>query len=84
MSPPPLGDGPVPGNGVPPFDNERNPPINDNQSNISSGSLQRVKAYYCQPLVLDLFVEEHRFDCKGFKMIAHIDQHFNPLGAVDS
>ncbi len=45
---------------------------------------EKVIAYYCKPPVSDLFVEEHRFDGKGFEMIAHIDQHFNPLGAVDS
>jgi hypothetical protein len=32
---------------------------------------------------LDLFVEESRFDEKGFEMITHIDQHFNPSGAVN-
>ena len=45
---------------------------------------EEVIAYYCNPPVSDLFVEEHRFNGKGFKMIAHIDQHFNPSGAVDS
>ncbi len=37
---PPLGGGPIPGNGIPPFDNDGPPPINNNQSNISSGSMQ--------------------------------------------
>ncbi len=41
-------------------------------------------AYYCQPPVSDLFVEERCFDGKGFEMIAHIHQHFNPSRAVDS
>ncbi len=45
---------------------------------------EEVIAFYCQPPVSDLFVEECRFDGKGFEMIAHIDQHFNPLGAVNS
>jgi hypothetical protein len=45
---------------------------------------EEVIAFYCKPPVLDLFVEESRFDGKGFEMIAHIDQHFNPSGAVDS
>jgi hypothetical protein len=45
---------------------------------------EEVIAYYCKPPVSDLFVEEHLFDGKGFEMIAHIDQHFNPSGAVDS
>ena len=45
---------------------------------------EEVIAYYCKPPVSDLFVEEHRFDDKGFEMIAHINQHFNPSGAVDS
>jgi hypothetical protein len=34
--------------------------------------------------VLELFVEERCFDGKGFKMIAHINQHFNLSGVVDS
>jgi hypothetical protein len=45
---------------------------------------EEVIAFYCQPPVSDLFVEESCFDGKGFEMIAHIDQHFNPSGAVDS
>jgi hypothetical protein len=45
---------------------------------------EEVIAYYCKPPVSDLFVEEHRFDGKGFEMIAYIDHHFNPSGAVDS
>jgi len=45
---------------------------------------EEVIAYYCKPPVSDLFVEEHRFDGKGFEMIAHINQHVNPSGAVDS
>ena len=45
---------------------------------------EEVIAYYCKPPVLDLLVEESRFDGKGFEMIAYIDQHFNPSGAVDS
>ncbi len=45
---------------------------------------EEVIAYYCKPPVSDLFIEEHRVDGKGFEMIAHIDQHFNPSGAIDS
>jgi hypothetical protein len=45
---------------------------------------EEVIAFYCKPPVSDLFVEESRFDGKGFEMIAHIDHHFNPSGAVDS
>ncbi len=37
---PPLGGGPIPGNGIPPFNKDGPPPINNNQSNISSGSLR--------------------------------------------
>ncbi len=37
-----------------------------------------------QPLVSDLFVEESHFDGKSFEMIAYINAHFNPSGAVDS
>ncbi len=32
----------------------------------------------------DLFVEESRFDGKGFEMIDYINKHFNPSGAVNS
>jgi hypothetical protein len=45
---------------------------------------EEVIAFYCKPPVSDLFVEESCFDGKGFEMIAHIDQHFNPSGTVDS
>jgi hypothetical protein len=45
---------------------------------------EEVIAYYCQPPVSDLFVEECCFDGRGFEVIAHINQHFNPSGAVDS
>jgi hypothetical protein len=45
---------------------------------------EEVIAFYCQPPVSDLFVKESCLDGKGFEMIAHIDQHFNPSGAVDS
>ncbi len=45
---------------------------------------EEIITYYCKPPVLDLFVKEHQFDGKGFKMIDHIDQHFNPLDSVDS
>ena len=46
--------------------------------------LEEIITFYCKPPVSDLFVEESRFDGKGFEMIAHIDQHFNPSGTVDS
>jgi hypothetical protein len=45
---------------------------------------EEVIVYYCKPPVSDLFVEELRFDGKGFKMISYIDAHFNPSGAVNS
>ncbi len=32
----------------------------------------------------NLFVEESRFDRKGFEMIEYIDRYFHLLGAVDS
>ena len=41
-------------------------------------------AFYCKPLVSDLFIEESCFNWNGFEMIAHINQHFNPSGAVNS
>jgi hypothetical protein len=45
---------------------------------------EEVIAFYCKPPVSDLFVEDSCFDGKGSEMIAHINQHFNPSGAVDS
>jgi hypothetical protein len=39
---------------------------------------EEVIAYYCQPPVSYLFMEESHFDGKGFDMIAHINQHCNP------
>jgi hypothetical protein len=45
---------------------------------------EEVILYHCKPPVLDLFVKESRFKSKGFEMIAYIDTHFNPSGAVDS
>ena len=45
---------------------------------------EEVIAYYCKPPVSDLFVKKHCFDGKGSEMIAHMDQHSNPSGAVDS
>jgi hypothetical protein len=58
--------------------------ITTDANNSASVWWEEVIAYYCQPPVLDLFVVKGCFDGKGFKMIAHIDQHFNPLGLVDS
>jgi hypothetical protein len=40
--------------------------------------------FYLKPPVHDLFVEEYRFDGKGFKKVEYIDKFFHPLGAVDS
>ena len=40
--------------------------------------------YYVKPPILDLFVEESRFEGKGFKMIAHIGKYFNPSSTVNS
>ncbi len=45
---------------------------------------EEVVAFFCKPPVLDLFVETPKFDGKGFKMLAHINNHFNPSGAVDA
>jgi hypothetical protein len=33
--------------------------------------------------VRNLFVEEPRFDGKGFEMLNYIDKHFNPSGAIN-
>jgi hypothetical protein len=45
---------------------------------------EEVIIYYCKPPVSDLFMEESHFDQKGSEMIAYIDAHFNPSGAIDS
>ncbi len=45
---------------------------------------EEVIIYCCKPTIFNLFVEESRFDRKGFEMIAYIDAHLNPSGAVDS
>jgi hypothetical protein len=45
---------------------------------------EEVIVYYCKPPISDLFVEESRFDGKGFKMIVYIDAHFNLSRAVHS
>ncbi len=41
-------------------------------------------AFFCKPPVLDLFVEMPKFNEKGFEILAHINNHFNPSGAVDT
>ena len=51
---------------------------------VASAWWEEMIAYHCKPPVLDLFVKESRFDGKGFKMIAYINTHINPSGAVDS
>ncbi len=45
---------------------------------------EEVVAYFCKPPVSDLFVEMPEFDGKGFKMLAYINNHFNPSAAVDT
>ncbi len=40
--------------------------------------------FFCRPPVSELFVEMPEFDGKCFKMLAHINNHFNPSGAVDT
>jgi hypothetical protein len=44
---------------------------------------EEVVAFFCKPPILDLFVEMPKFNGKGFEMLAHIKNHFNPSGAVD-
>jgi hypothetical protein len=46
--------------------------------------LEEVVAIFYKPPILDLFVEMPEFNGKGFKMLAHINNHFNPSGAVDT
>ena len=58
--------------------------LTTNANAVASAWWEEVVNYYVKPPISDLFVEESRFDGKGFEMIAHIDQYFNPSGTVDS
>jgi hypothetical protein len=57
--------------------------VTTNANAAASVWWEEVIVYYCQPPVSNLSVEEHCFDSKGFEMIAHINQHINPSGAVE-
>ncbi len=59
------------------------PGVTTNANATASVWWEKVIAFYCQPPVSDLFVEEHHFDGEGFKMITHMDQHFNLPGAIN-
>ena len=58
--------------------------ITTTANKVASSWWEEVINYYVKPPISDLFVEESRFDGKGFEMIKHIDKYFNPSGAVDS
>jgi hypothetical protein len=58
--------------------------ITTTENAVASARWEEMIAYHCKPPMSDLFVEESRFDGKGFEMITYIDAHFNPSGAVDS
>jgi hypothetical protein len=45
---------------------------------------EEVIYYYVKPPISDLFVENPQFNQKGFEMIAHINQYFYPLGAINT
>ncbi len=45
---------------------------------------EKVIAYFCEPLVSDLFVGETQFNGKGFECIDYIDCHFHPSSTVDA
>ena len=51
---------------------------------VASAWWEEVINYYVKPPISDLFVEESRFDGKGFEMIEHINKYFNPSGTVES
>jgi hypothetical protein len=51
---------------------------------VASAWWEELLYYYLKPPVCNLFMEESRFDGKGFEMIDYIDKHFNPSGTVDS
>jgi hypothetical protein len=50
---------------------------------VASAWWEELLYYYLKPPVRDLFMEESRFDGKGFEMLDYIDKHFNRSGAVD-
>jgi hypothetical protein len=49
----------------------------------ASGWWEEVVVFVCKPLVSE-FVEMLEFNRKGFEMLAYINSHFNPSGAVNS
>jgi hypothetical protein len=51
---------------------------------VASTWWEELLYFYLKPPVHNFFVEESRFDGKGFKMIEYIDKYFNPSGAVNS
>jgi hypothetical protein len=51
---------------------------------VASAWWEELLYLYLKPPVRNLFVEESRFDRKGFKMIEYINKYFNPSSAVDS
>jgi hypothetical protein len=51
---------------------------------VASAWWEEFLYFYLKPPVRDLFVEESRFDGKGFEMIEYINKYFHPSGAVDS
>jgi hypothetical protein len=51
---------------------------------VVSARWEELLYFHLKPPVHDLFVEESRFDGKGFKMIENIDKYFNLSSAVNS
>jgi hypothetical protein len=58
--------------------------VTTNNNQIASAWWEDRLNFYVKPPISDLFMEESRFDGKGFEMINHIDKYFNPSGTVDS
>ncbi len=54
------------------------------ENQVASSWWGEVLYYYAKSPILDLFVKNSQFNCKGFEMIVHINQYFHPSGAVDS
>jgi hypothetical protein len=58
--------------------------VTTSKNQVASSWWVEVMYYYVKPPISDLFVKNPWFNQKEFEMIAHIDQYFHPLGAVNS
>ncbi len=54
------------------------------ENQIASSRWEEILYYYVKSPISGLFVKNPQFDCKGFKIITHINQYFHPSSTVDS